>query len=80
LTFALNKSAHFSFQTNKAAMIKNISITKGEGPKAQTERINFNSNSGGVSFDYIFKKEESTVFSIRINDETLCTYQLEVSE
>jgi len=80
LIFQLNKSANFSFQTNKAALINNISITKGEGPKAQTERINFNSNSGGVSFDYKFKKEETTIFYIRINDEILCTYQLEVSE
>ncbi len=81
LTLPLNKPIRFSFQTNRSSLINNITIVKGEGQKIQqAERINFSSNTGGVSFDYTFKKEESTPLSIRINGEILCMYFLEVSE
>ncbi len=76
-----NDANLFSFKTNDASNINNISIILGEGAKQQKpERINFTTKGNEIFFSYKFKKEETFAMKIIVEGMDLMTYVIECSE
>lgn len=75
----LKKPVAFSFHADQP--IKSISIIMGDD-KRQTkpEEMNFTDNGGEISFNYLFKKEDTFPLKIMADGREIMEYMVEVNE
>jgi Transglutaminase-like superfamily len=75
------KPVLFSFSIDNENTINKISILIGDEKKKQKEEpMNFDNNSGNISFTYIFKKEDTFPIQIVADGKVLLQYIVEVTE
>jgi hypothetical protein len=77
----LNKPVNFSFGINNENTINKISLLIGDDKKKPKEEpMNFDNNSGQISFSYTFKKEDTFPLRIIVDGKIILEYIIEVSE
>ena len=77
----MNIPVNFSFAINNENVIDKIVLVKINGKKiGKEEAMNFTNNSGQITFENTFKKEEEFQLRIMVNGKVLLQYLVEVKE
>ncbi len=77
----VNQPIKFQFFHNRDIDISNINVViEGSNKKQKTERINYTDENGKTSFEYIFNKETETNFRIFVDQHSLMSYKIIVTE